>query len=221
MKDFVVYTAITRGYDDLARPLDLWREEADFVAFMETPAATPGWEIRPIYRRFRDPCRNAKIHKILAHRYFPKAKYSLWMDGSMVACSPLPLSIWVKQYLSGRDLAVFRHRCRNCIYQEAARCLTGGLDASTVIARQMRRYRRAGYPVHNGLAECTVLFRRHTKEMNRLNEAWYREVHAYSKRDQLSFNFVAHQLGFRYALLPGNTLDNEHCIWLEHKRPVR
>ncbi len=219
MSKFVVYTAVTPGYDRLKPPPELWLKEAEFVAFLDEPTTVPGWQSRPIYRRFRDPCRNAKIHKLLPHKYFPEAEYSLWIDGTIGIKSPLPLRRWPQTYLRHHDLALFKHRLRNCVYQEAHACLALGLDDPKKIHRQIQRYFDEGYPVENGLAECMVLFRRHTRAMQRFDEAWYDAIKTGSRRDQLSFNYVAHQLGFQYNYLPGKIWDNPHFTRGRHLAP--
>ena len=216
MSNFVVYTAITDGYDPLRRPPALWRKHADFVAFLGRGPTAPGWEVRPIYHRFHDPCRNAKIHKILPHRFFPDAEYSLWIDGSIVIKSTLPIQKWAREYLRKHDLSVFKHPVRNCIFQEGMYCMKKELDRPEIIDRQMQKYYEAGYPLNNGLAECTILLRRHTPRMRRFDEAWYAEIQAHSRRDQLSFNYVAHKLGFEYNLLPGRVSKNPHFARLRH-----
>jgi hypothetical protein len=212
----VVYTAISRGYDRLPELHPLWEPEADFVAFLEEPLEDAGWTVRPLYRRFHDPCRNAKVHKVLPHVYFPQAEYSLWIDGSVAITSPLPLQRWIEKYLSRHDLAVFKHRFRNCLYDEAVECLRWNLDSGSVINRQMQKYYREGYPLANGLAECTVLFRRHTEKVRRFNEVWHQEIKRHSRRDQLSFNYAAEKTGLTYSHLPGGISQNPHFQWLPH-----
>ncbi len=214
--DLIVYTAIAGKYDSLKPVLPLWQNEVQFVAFMDKPQRVPGWQIRPIHDAFDDPCRNAKIHKILPHKYFPEAKYSLWIDGCIRLKSNLPFRCWIEEYLKNSDLALCKHWCRNCVYQEGAACLKFNLDAPEVINRQMNKYYFEGYPANNGLAECTVILRRHTKAVERLDELWYKEIVEGSRRDQLSFNYVAHRLGVEYAQLPGTIRSNPHFYWLQH-----
>lgn len=224
MKDIVVYTAVSKGYDDLKAPPDPWRREADFVAFIEEPEQASGWLFRRLHDGFRDPCRNAKIHKILPHLFFPTAQYSLWIDGSVqIVADAMPRQL-IDTHLAEYDLAVFQHRRRHCVYEEGEYCMARGLDSPEIIANQLARYREEGYPLNNGLAECTVLLRRHTAAMARFNEAWYREIQAHSRRDQISFNYVARKLGFGFAFLPGNIAVNPHFKWLQNKAtrsPVR
>jgi hypothetical protein len=215
----VVYTAISKGYDSLAPVLPLWRNNARFVAFLEEPHEAPGWEVLPLCRTFTDSCRNAKIHKILPHRYFPDADYSLWIDGSVVLKSQLPIQQWPEEFLSEHDLIVFKHRWRDCIYAEGEWCMKQKLDLIDVIDEQMEKYFDEGYPMQNGLAHCLVLFRRHCPKVKHFNEAWWREINAHSRRDQLSFNYVAHKQRFNFAHFPGNIGNTPHFAWRKHTGP--
>lgn len=218
--DCVVYTAITRGYDRLSQIPPGWREEAQFIAMMEEPESVEGWTVVPLEREFSDPCRNAKKPKILPHRYFPSARYSLWVDGSIAIKSRRALHEVLTESLGGRDLGVFRHRCRSCTYEEAEACIAAGKDDPELIARQAQKYRSESYPDHAGLAECCVLFRRHTERTADFNEAWYAQILQHSRRDQLSFMYVANQLGFVPNWLTGTIARNEHFSRNRHLAPT-
>jgi len=221
---YVVYTAITKGYDILKEPLALWQKDASFVAFMEEPQDMPGWEIRPLPQQFTDPCRNAKIPKILPHRYFPDLQYSLWIDGSFLIKSKLSLEYIIKKHLQNHDLALFKNPLCNSIYEQAVYCLKFGVDRPGLIHRQMQRYADEGYRGDNGMVEGGVILRRHTSKVQELNEAWYGEIVNGSRRDQLSFNYVVDKLGMRYGELPGFTHDNPYFLLIshlkEHSKPV-
>jgi hypothetical protein len=216
MNNLVVYTAISAGYDQLKPVPESWRKKASFVAFLDEPQPGLGWEYQPLPKIFDDPCRNAKIPKILPHFFFPRTRYSLWIDGALQIRSLLPLEQWIPTYLKSHDLALFGNDYYRCIYEEARMCLRTGLDYRSVIKPQMKRYRDEGYPAKNGLVDCGVLLRRHTAKMNRFNERWYREIVMGSRRDQLSFNYVAWKLGLAYQLLPGTYFNNEHFRWIRH-----
>jgi hypothetical protein len=45
--------------------------------------------------------------------------------------------------------------------------------------------------------------------MKRFDEVWWDEISRHSRRDQLSFNYVAWKLGFEYSTLPGCVDQNE------------
>ncbi len=221
MPDIVLYTAVSKGYDDLKAPPENWIIGANCVAFSDDSLLAPPWENRPLHREFSDPCRNAKIHKILPHIYFPHAEFSVWLDGSVKVTAEIGLREFIASHLSGCDLAVFRHRRRRCVYQEAAICIAKGKDFADTINRQMLKYRTEGYPEGAGLAECTILIRRHSERIRTFNEMWYAEIMNHSRRDQLSFNYVAHRLGLKFEYIAGTIKDNPYFKRLPHKQRGR
>lgn len=89
------------------------------------------------------------------------------------------------------DMAIHRHRDRDCVYEEARICTRVGKDAAGVIAEQTGRYMDAGYPEHNGLWETAILFRRNTEAVKALCKDWWQEIESGSRRDQISLPVVA------------------------------
>lgn len=150
----VVYTAITDGYDVLKQQPHAAVNGAAFVAFLDRPQESPLWRSYPIHTDFADPTRNAKIHKILSHRYLPEAEYTLWIDGSVTIVAAQPLQHLIDTCLAECDVAVFRHRLRTCVYQEASVCLERCLDEPEIIWQQMCRYTGAGFPPTRGWANA-------------------------------------------------------------------
>jgi hypothetical protein len=217
MNDIVVYTALTCGYDELKDPPDQWHSEADCIAFTNDPNTPAGWAVRPIHDGFSDPCRNARIHKVLSHVFLPDAAYSVWMDANVVVKFDFKIEPLVARYLRNHDLAIFQHRTRKCIYQEAVACIAAHKDSPEVIRRQMEKYFAESYPRNNGLVESCVILRRHTEQIKHFNELWHKELVAHSRRDQLSFNYVAHKLGLGYEFLPGDMSRNAYFEWKPHK----
>jgi hypothetical protein len=219
----VVYTAIANRYDVLKAVPNESHAGTDFVAFLDEPQQVTSWSIRSLYAGFADPCRNAKVHKILPHRFFPEVKYSLWIDGSVEIKRGFSLRRLVQEYLAEHDLAVFQHPSRQCIYEEAEACLRLQKDDPEVIRRQMKKYKDEGYPANSGLAECTVLLRRHCANVDRFNEAWHEEIRNHSRRDQLSFNLVAGKLKLRFRYFPGSLRGKHSNPWFRiwrHQTPA-
>ncbi len=200
MSKIVVYTAITGHYDTLKEPPAELQKGVDFVAFLDYEPAATSWQVRPACSEFADPCRNAKFHKMLPHLCFPEAEYSVWIDGSIQIDFRFPVAQLIEEYLKDYDFVTLKHPCRQCIYEEAAECIRLGKDDPPVIQRQMAAYRHEGFPANLGLAETGVILRRHTAKIRRFNEAWHDEIKKYSRRDQLSFNYVAHKMGMKYGL---------------------
>ena len=205
-KNIVVYTAITNvsnNYDKLKDQKN-HNDGTEFVAFLENPISSKTWNSKQIHTKFSDPNRNAKIHKILSHIYFPDKEYSLWIDGSIRIKFPFNISRLAEIYLSNCDIALFKHHERNCVYDEAKTCIARKLDDASTITKQIQKYARDGYPKNNGLSECTVLLRRHSNEIKKFNEMWWEEISNGSKRDQISFDYVARKLNIKINNFPGD-----------------
>ncbi len=209
----VCYTAITGGKDLLKETQNT--TGAKFVAFVDRPIPSTTWELRDAHTEFSDPNRNAKIHKVNPHVYFPEAEYSLWVDGTIEVVDPMDLLI--ERYLEDADIALFKHYERNCAYSEAMVCGAMGLDDQEVMSKQMARYyMQEQYPIDNGLAECTIILRRHTPKIQKLNEMWWAEIQKGSRRDQLSFNYCCWKLGIEYNEMEGTVYQNSHFLYTRH-----
>lgn len=180
------------------------------MAFLEEERELKGWEIQPLISKNGDPCRRAKQPKMLPHQYFPEADYSVWIDGCISIISQMPLRNFIQDCLSLHHLAVFRHRKRSCVYKEAEACIAAKKDDPFIIRKQMSKYEQEGFPSEGGLAECCVVVRRHTPISQAFNIRWNEEVTAFSRRDQLSFNYVALKLGMTFGNLPGLISRNPH-----------
>jgi len=135
---------------------------------------------------FTSPRMEAKIYKVLFHKFI-KDEYSIWVDGNAF------LKYQEEYYydlLGDYDIAVKKHPGRNCVYEEAEACKQRKKDKEEIINKQVKKYKKEGYPADNGLGECQMIVRRNTPEMRRLCEAWWAEICAHSSRDQISFPYI-------------------------------
>lgn len=206
-----VYTAITAGKDSLKDPP--MHGDGDYIFFTDQPQDHAGacWKVQRACDLFKDPRRNSRAHKILAHQYLDDYDYSLWIDGSIwLRASPKEL---VDTYLHGTDIAMFRHPARSCVYVEADGLIGAGYSQEE-LSEQIAKYRRHGYPPNNGLHECGVILRRHNTTTAMFNAAWWAEYCRHSCRDQVSANYVLHKLGIRVETLPGAIHDNPGLVYL-------
>ena len=178
-KDIAVYTSVTGKFDKL---LDYEVKDALQVAF--TDQESDIWEIRKPYDRFTDPRRNSRIQKMMPHLYF-NHKYTIYLDGNIEL--KVPAQKLVDEWLKDKDIAVFRHIGRDCIYDEAQACVSLEKEKPEELSPQIKEYARRGILAHAGLAECGVIVRRNTPEVNRMNEKWFAEYCRFGCRDQISF----------------------------------
>jgi len=197
-----IYTCITAGYDDLKKLPRF--PTARYTAFIEgVQRPLPPWTVQPVVTEpGTDPTRGSRERKALAHAALPDAEVSLWVDGCFVIRPDLPLGAWVTDYLGDHDLATFEHALHRCTYEHADYVIKAGLDNALTVAGQMQRYRGAGFPEKAGMVQTNVVLRRHTAAVQKFNEAWWRQIQAGSRRDQLSFVYAAAESGVKYRAIP-------------------
>ena len=204
----VVYTAITGRYDKLKKGPATGDE---FIAFVDSgiKREVPPWKIVTCDVTFHRPVLTAKWYKMMPHKLFPDCDYSLWVDGSVEMREERTVARLVEEYMGDGEIVLFRHNIRNCIYEEAWECIKKGLDDKSTIYRQVSKYTREGYPSNAGLAEATVLLRKHNRAVNSFNEAWWEEICNHSVRDQISFNFLSQKMGIKVNYFPGTIHGND------------
>lgn len=187
--DTVVYTAILNN-KDIIQPMPKDRN-VKYVCFSDRKFNNSIWEYRPIEPLGqKDPRRIARRYKILSHIYFPGCR-TIWVDGR-IRLNKMPSQMF-NQYTT--DLSVRLHGQRNCIYQEAEQVKKINYDDPVIVDRQMEYISHTGYPEYNGLHETGCILRRPTEAVERFNEAWWSMLSTGSKRDQLSFDFIAWREG--------------------------
>lgn len=207
-----VVTSCTNGRDSLIE--DQAVEGAHFVAYVDKISPSSIWEQRLAHGNFISARRNSRIHKILIHQYV-NSEYSLWIDGNIRLL--VPAERLVNEWLNGYDVAIFKHRMRDCVYEEAEICAQLRLDDPDLIHEQTRSYLRASYPRHQGLAEACVILRRHNATVENFNNAWWSEYSRYSARDQISLMIAARKASISLNLITPTRF--EHPYFHSKPRP--
>ena len=184
MANITVITSITGGKDGLQEKQN--KGTARFVAYTDAEKSDT-WELRKPYDKFTSARRNSRVYKMLPHQ-FVDTEYSIWIDGNIrLLKTPDEL---VETYLKDHDIAMFPHPGRSCLYDEAMVCAKAHLDDPEVIIEQVKKYEDDGFAKQKGLFECSLIIRRHTPEIETLNNAWWSEYCRHSVRDQISFPYV-------------------------------
>ncbi len=217
----VIYTAIIGGYDELVEPSHK-PEGWEFVCFSDRDLKSDIWEIRKTLPLYSDNTRTARKHKLLAHRLFPKHEYSLWIDGNIQVVGDVNKLL---SYLDDCNYATYDHSQnqldpRSCIYDEGKTILDLGMknggnykDDPNLISRQMKRYRDEGYPSQNGLVVQMEVLRRHNQvDVVDAMEHHWDELKYNSKREQLSFNYIAWKNKLKFSYIQGDSRHNEYFI---------
>ena len=224
MNKKVVYTSVFGNYDDVVKPK--LPEGWDWKFFSEENSL-------PIYE---DNMRNAKRYKILPHRFLNEYEISIYIDGNYII--KRDVNELIEKYLSDANAAFHNHNSqpaydkRNCIYDEARTILMFGeknmkitpergmknyKDNPEIIVNQMQKYMDNKYPEKNGLITGGVILRRHNeKDCIKVMEDWWKEIRYGSKRDQLSFNYVAFKNKFKFNYMNSDCRDNSYFYLDKH-----
>lgn len=149
---------------------------------------------------FADQRKNGKIPKMLGHRLFPNAQFSIWTDSkSQFRRDPLGV-LEALLWRPGSDFAISEHGARSCVYKEAVAIVQKHKASPEEVDIQLNAYRSEGMPEnlridgHKALAEASVIVREHTPATNLFMCVWFNEVMRFTARDQLSFPYVLHRL---------------------------
>ena len=194
-----VYTTVVGGYDALKAPVKT--TGFDHICFTDNPALTSnGWELRDLPIWNNDPNRTSRMPKLLPHKYLSEYDLSIYVDGSIRICRELgPLL----DALQGTNWAAFSHCGWNTPSQELAACIDAKKDDPEIMSAQIKGYFDEGMP-DKGLMANGVLIRKHKEEdVIKAGELWWEEVKSKSRRDQLSFMYVAWKTNLNYSRLPG------------------
>ena len=233
----VIYTSIFGGYDALKDPIFL-PEGYDFIAFTDIDLKSNVWEVRKKPAIYNDNTRNAKKYKILPHRFLSDYDISIYIDGNYVIKNNV--NELVEKFLQKANAAFYDHNQqplydkRNCIYQEAEAIFNFGninmkknpkngflnfKDDPRIIQKQIKRYHNEGYPPNNGLINGGIILRKHNEnDCVKVMESWWEEIKYNSKRDQLSFNYVAWKNNFNFNYLEGHDRTNHYFNFSKHTK---
>ncbi len=209
----VAYTFIFGDYDDLKTP-SVITEGWDYICFTDDPNLhSDVWDVRLSTRDEADgeleTKKFAMKHLILFHTYLEGYDLSLSVGGQIIINCHLD-NFLHRHFNADADLLICRHPWRDCVYEEAEECKRIGKDDPQRIDIHMSRYRREGYPPHNGLYATGIIARHHGRQhLNDMCERWFEELRNGSKRDQLSLN---------YALWKSEPITISEIIWVEHMR---
>ena len=215
MNDIIVYTAITEGYDHLKIPKP--SQGIDYVCFTDDQFESKIWQFKSInLPHIDDPTRKARYLKLHPHLLFPNHRWSIWVDGSLSIHGDL--STLVTEVAEHANFGVYSHAKRNCIYHAAANCIDKQKDCPTIIQKQMNYYQSINYPANNGLVSSGVLVRSHHDQtiINLMNQ-WWHEIKCFSRRDQLSFNYICWKNNFTYYPIPTRIGDGRFFRRNPHK----
>ncbi|KAI3741162.1 hypothetical protein L1987_58829 [Smallanthus sonchifolius] len=157
------------------------------------------WKVVVIYNLpYTDPRRNGKVPKLLSHRLFPNARYSIWLDGKLkLVVDPYQI---LERFLwrENASFAISRHYKRFDVFLEAEANKVAAKYDNASIDFQIDFYKKEGLtpyssaklPIRSDVPEGCVVIREHVPISNLFTCLWFNEVDRFTSRDQVSFSTV-------------------------------
>jgi hypothetical protein len=225
----VVYTAIFGKKDSLHEPTFI-PEGCDFICFTDQDFESQTWHIVKVTPPLADPTRSARKYKILPHVYLQAYDRSIWIDGNVLvegdvaALADVALS---KTNIALGDVSKSKTMPASSLKEELGRLLAmekagKHQDDAALMEQQYKNYIADGYPDTSGLAWTMIVMRNHlAADVSLAMERWWQELEKWSKRDQMSFNYVAWKTGLQFSYLPFDPADNPYFKRLSHYLPPR
>ncbi len=217
MAKLVIYTALFGSYDDLIDPQEAY-EECDFICFTDQKKITSQvWKIIHVDKGIQSASMANRMYKLLPHRFLSMYEESLYIDANIIL-KKNPYNL-VKNYLKSEDFLMPKHSHRDCLYLEAKTCTALGKSQLLKTVKQIKRYKKEGFPKKFGLGENNVLLRKHnTSHIAKLMEFWYEELKNETQRDQLSLGYSLWKNNLKFNYIKENTrVLNEYFTYLPHK----
>jgi len=225
-KKIIVYTALFGDYGGLIEQPKL--KNVDYICYTDRKdLKSKSWKIIQVLQPVKgDATRSNRYFKILAHKHLPSEySISIYIDANILIFKKFLDLVFDK--MSVAKMAYFDHMQttrdpRDCIYEEHQAILDIAEKYNVIkgdpeiMDRQMKRFRKEGYPEHNGLISAAILIRKHfDQEIINLMEKWWSIVLNESKRDQLSFNYATWKLNFKnFSIIEGDIREGNPWFYL-------
>ena len=209
-----VYMCVVGAYDRINEPVVLLENAEYFIITDATIPVSSKWKTIKIdmskFEGYTAPQIN-RYYKLHPQEVFSEFDYTVYLDGNIRIISDFTDIIFT-MYRRDIDYALFQHPDRDCIYTESnyLLALTRFKKDWDSIKKQIIKYIAEGYPIHNGLYENGILFRKNSKKVSDLMECWWDELNRSSFRDQISFPYVLWKQGWDDSdiMIIGNDLKN-------------
>lgn len=195
MNKYVIYTAIVGHYDKILQP-KVVDDRFDYILFSnDIGVQNVGiWQVKPIYYTNEVQAKIARWVKTHPEELLQEYEFSIWMDANIIINTSYTYDKSIALFFSKNLISAVRHPHRNDIYSECGAVMAYSMENTNVVFEWLKLLHRDKYPKGSGLNETGLLYRRHCSKIKDMDERWWSCIDRYSRRDQLSFNYVLWKL---------------------------
>ncbi len=214
-----IYTSLFGSIDDLI-PVIEPAEGVDYICFTDYERNAKGWQ-QIIVDQPDQPSDNlnAKIFKILPHKFLSNYEYSLFVDANTVFLGRTKQLLDICRY--GGDFVMWQHPFRDDVYTEVCAVIAHRRHSPANIIKQLQHYSKSGLPRNTAMFEASFIWRRHNDPcVSTLMEEWWQHICKFSSRDQISLAYLVWKNETRPTLMPrelGTSRDNVFFFKTNHR----
>ena len=187
LRDMIVYTCITNGYDEFA-PTNYYHPDVRYVCFHDGTIDTSiePWEYIKLDVDIDCPRRLSFYPKANPHLFFPEGSNTIWID----ACYQ-HTSLFLKNSRTCFPFTMIRHPSKFTYYDEILEgfmCAFFSYDDAITLTQKLKdtgyNFRKYSSPLG------TIIWRTISPEINKFNESWYEWSLVGCNRDQIAFDMA-------------------------------
>lgn len=214
-KQYVVYTFVKDG--ESIPMYKTFENDIEYVCFTTNNAFASNeikyapWKIYTIDKfaaYFNVPKNSVEMKefiKLNPHLFFNNFSLSIWVDpmyADLKDVKQLILRMNKDNFVLCGDSAKY-----DCSYKQIIDMKSQNLMTNEEFENVLQIYKWVKYPAHNGVADTSVMLRKHNDEKCKLamTKIWNFVQHTYAN-DQLFFNFVLNSLKYNYLYIPINVM---------------
>ena len=224
----VIYKVIINEYDGDLNPKYL-NYDYDYLFFtnkIENYLLNNNsiWQYYNIPNKIKKLCpsKQNRYLKIKGYKYLPSYyNFSIYIDGNIIIIKDInSILLQLNKKYGNYNFYVPIHPDRDCIYDEAKAVMKLKKDKSKNVKLQIKKIKKNGFPEHYGLSENNILIRNHKDpSIIKFMKKWWKMIKKGSKRDQLSFMYIAWKYNFtNFAFIERKLLRKYFKIIRKHRK---
>lgn len=216
-KKLCVYTVLIGDHELLNEQPIVKDSHVDFICFTDNKElVSQSWKLRHIKPVFAfDAARSSRIPKICPHRFLPEFDTSLYIDNTIVLKKTPEVIFEDLMGNSNVDFVCINHSYRETVLDEFSEVAHSQYDNLAIIAEQLNAYYLSDPDVlgEKPLKGGFLLRNHHSPAIVDAMEEWLAHVLRYSRRDQLSLNYILRRKKVAIEKLNIDVRDTEYFDW--------
>jgi len=211
-----VFTALIGSYEALNEQPVALKSDLDFICFTDDAGLTSDtWKVVHVTPTWpTDLIRSSRALKILGHPALAEYERTVWMDNSTIL---LRDPGFLTAHVDRLPIAMLNHWDHADIFEEFQAALYLGLEDPHRLYEQINAYAMAAPDVLQQKPYATTIMVRQRWEpldpLDRTMRLWMDHVLRYSRRDQLSINYVLAETGLQSERIHGDLRSSNWASW--------